>query len=193
MPELSVLCMARIGQIVENPVSGERMVFRQTAATTGGRLLAFELFLSPHGHVPASHVHPLQEERFTVVTGRMRFRRGIRTLVAGPGETVVVPPRTIHRFTNAGGGEARVLVEVRPALRMEDLLETSAALAVEGRTFPNGLPLPLDLALFLREFDRELRIPLVPHALANAALVPGARLAERLGLGIRYEGRRLAA
>jgi quercetin dioxygenase-like cupin family protein len=193
MPDVRVLGMAHTGQTVDNPVSGERIVFQRTAATTGGQLLAFELFLSPNGHVPASHVHPQQEERFTVVAGRMRFRRGMRTLIAGPGETIVVPPRTIHRFANAGLGEARVHVEVRPALRMEELLETSAALAREGRTFPNGLPLPLELALFLREFERELRIPLVPHSVVQAALVPVARLAERRGLGVRYEHRRLVA
>jgi quercetin dioxygenase-like cupin family protein len=185
--------MAHIGQSIDNPVSGERIVFQQTAASTGGRLLAFELFLSPRGHVPASHVHPLQEERFTVVAGRLRFRKGLRSIVAGPGETVAVPPGTVHRFANAGDGMARVQVEVRPALRMEKLLETSADLAREGRTLPNGMPLPLDLALFLREFHRELRVPLVPTSLVQAALAPLARAADRRGLGLRYARRRSLA
>src|SRR6266700_1536386 len=178
--------MAHIGQVIDNPVSGERLVFRRTAASTGGRLLAFELLLSPRGRVPASHVHPVQEERFTVVAGRMRFRRGRRAITATPGETVVVPPGTSHRFANAGDGVARALVEVRPALRMEDLLETAAGLAREGRTLPNGMPLPLDLALFLREFDRELNVPLLPPRLVRAALAPLAWAARRRGLGLRY-------
>ena len=38
--------MAHIGQVIENPLSGERIVFRQTAADTGGRLVAFDLALS---------------------------------------------------------------------------------------------------------------------------------------------------
>jgi quercetin dioxygenase-like cupin family protein len=178
--------MAHIGQVIDNPVSGERIVFRRTAAATGGELLAFELLLSLRGHVPASHVHPVQEERFTVVEGRMRFRRGLRTITAGPGETVVVPPGTIHRFANAGAGVARVAVEVRPALRMEELLEVAADLAAEGRTLPNGMPLPLDLALFLREFHRELQVPLLPPGLILAGLAPLARIAERRGLALRY-------
>lgn len=37
--------MAYAGQILENPVSGERIVFRKTASDTGGELLAFALFL----------------------------------------------------------------------------------------------------------------------------------------------------
>jgi hypothetical protein len=35
------------GRVTDNPISGERIVIRQTAAETGGRLLAFDLFLPP--------------------------------------------------------------------------------------------------------------------------------------------------
>jgi mannose-6-phosphate isomerase-like protein (cupin superfamily) len=152
--------MAYAGQILENPLSGERIVFRKTVADTAGELLAFELFLSPDGHVPGAHVHPEQEERFEVVKGTVKVRRGLKTVVARPGDTVVVPPRTIHRFENAGNEPAHVLVEVRPALRMEELFETATALALEGRTNRKGMPKPLELALFVREFEREVRAPL---------------------------------
>jgi len=194
--------MAYTGQILENPVSGERIVFQKTAADTDGELLAFELFLDPDGLVPGAHVHPEQEERFEVVKGTMKFRRGLDTVVARAGDTVVVPPGTIHRFANAGDGPAHVLVEVRPALRMEQLLETASALAREGRTNRKGMPRPLELALFVREFEREVRVPLVPAGLVRAALAPLARLAASQGLDERYwripadlltvEGRRLA-
>jgi mannose-6-phosphate isomerase-like protein (cupin superfamily) len=177
--------MAYIGQVIDNRVTGERIVFLRTAASTGGRLLAFGLTLTPNGHVPASHVHPALEERFNVIEGRMRFRRGLRTIVAKEGDTVTVPAGTIHRFANAGGGVARAMVEVRPAYRMEELLETTAELANQGRTLPNGMPAPLEMALFMREFDEELRIPLVPHFLVKAALSPVVWIARRLGLELR--------
>ena len=108
--------MAYAGQILENRLSGERIVFQKTAADTDGELLAFELFLDPDGHVPGAHVHPVQEERFEVVKGTMKFQKGLKTIVARAGDTVVVPPGTIHRFTNAGDGPAHVLVEVRPGV-----------------------------------------------------------------------------
>ena len=47
-------------------------------------------------------MHPEQEERFDVVSGAMAFRVGLRRVVAGPGETVVVPAGRVHRFENAG-------------------------------------------------------------------------------------------
>ena len=68
--------MAYAGQIIENPVSGERITFRETAADTGGELLAIDLELRPDGHVPGMHVHPIQEERFEVTDGTMRFKLG---------------------------------------------------------------------------------------------------------------------
>jgi mannose-6-phosphate isomerase-like protein (cupin superfamily) len=187
--------VTRSSPVIDNPVTGERIVIRQSAGDTGGALLAFDLHLTAGGHVPASHVHPCQEERFTVVAGRLRFRRGLRTVVVGPGQTVAVAPGTIHRFANAGDEPAHAIVEVRAALRMEDLFRTTAALAREGRTLPGGMPRPLDLALFLQEFERELAIPVVPCGLVRSVIGPLAGVARRRGLGRRYRrpSRRVAA
>jgi mannose-6-phosphate isomerase-like protein (cupin superfamily) len=177
--------MAYNGQILENPISGERFVFHLTGDDTEGKVLAFDLEVHPGGHVPGAHVHPTQEERFEVVRGAMKFRKGFRTVVAGPGDTVVVPPGTSHRFSNAGSELAAVRVEVRPALNMEQLYETVVALAREGRTFRSGLPKPLDLALFMREFEKEVQAPFAP-GLVRAATAPLAWLAARRGLEDLY-------
>jgi quercetin dioxygenase-like cupin family protein len=83
--------MAYTGQTIENPVSGERITFLQTARDTAGEKLEIELELAPDGHVPGAHVHPEQTETFHVLEGTMRFRMGLRRIVAGPGDTVVVP------------------------------------------------------------------------------------------------------
>jgi quercetin dioxygenase-like cupin family protein len=178
--------MAFPGQVLDNPVSGERFIFSQTAADTGGELLAVEFVVAPDGRVPGAHVHPVQEERFEVVSGRMRFKKGRKTVLAGPGDTLVVPPGTSHRFANAGDSPAVIRVEVRPALKMEQLWETTVALAAEGRTLRSGLPRPLDLALFMREFEQEVQPPFAP-GLVRTATAPLAWLAVRRGLGRRYQ------
>ena len=177
--------MAFPGQVLDNPLSGERFIFSQTTADTGGELLAVEFVVAPDGHVPGGHVHPVQEEQFEVVSGRMRFKKGRKTILAGPGDTLVVPPVTYHRFANAGDGPAVIRVEVRPALKMEQLWETTVALAEEGRTFRSGLPRPLELALFMREFEHEVQAPFAPGAV-RAATAPLAWLATRRGLTRRY-------
>ncbi len=178
--------MAYAGQVLENPVSGERIVFRKTSAETDGELLAFELFLAPDGHVPGAYVHPQQEERFEVVQGTMKFRRGLKTVFARAGDTVVVPPGVAHRFENAGNEPAHVLVEVRPALRMEQLFETASALAREGLTNRKGMPKPLELALFVREIEREVRAPFPPAGVVRAIMAPLVWLTSHRGPDERY-------
>jgi quercetin dioxygenase-like cupin family protein len=178
------------GHCIENPLSGEQIVVRRTAGQTGGRVLDWELVLAPGGRVPSSHAHPEQEECFTMLEGQLRFRVGGRRLLAGPGDTVRVPPGTVHHFANAGPGPARVAVQTRPALSMHELLETAAALAREQHAAGRRAPSPVDLALFMRDFRREVRAPYLPAALVRAVLAPLAALARRRGLDARYRALR---
>jgi quercetin dioxygenase-like cupin family protein len=177
--------MGYSGQVLDNPVTGERFVFHATSDDTAGKLLEFDLVVEPRGRVPGGHVPPGQQESFEVLEGTMKFRKGLRTVIARPGDLVVVEPGTFHRFANAGDQHAVVRVRVEPALRMEELFETVAALAAEGRTMRSGMPRPLDLALFMREFQDEVAAPVTP-GLVRAVMAPLASLAEHRGLGQRY-------
>ena len=178
-------------KVIENPLSGELITIRDQPGHPGG-VLAWELRLAPGGRVPASHAHPGQEERFTVVEGRMRFRVGWRRLMAGPGETVLVPPGTVHHFANAGPGPARVQVATVPALSMAGLLETAAALARDQHAAGRALPRLADLVLFMRDFEQELRAPYLPRPLARLAVRWLSSLAGRLHLDARYRRLRTA-
>ena len=178
--------MAYAGQTIHNPVSGENITFIRTSDDTDGELLEIELELTPDGAVPGAHVHPEQEERFEVVEGTMAFRMGMKKVVAGPGDVVTVPAGKVHAFKNAGEQTAKVRVQVRPALAMETLFETTVALAEDGRTTAKGMPRPLDLALFVREFQREVRAPFPPAPVVRAMLAPLAWIAARKGHGERY-------
>ena len=184
--------MAYTGQIIENPVSGERIEFLRTAADTNGELLEIELELAADGQVPGAHVHPEQEERFHVLEGTMKFRLGLRTIVAHAGDTVTVPAGRVHKFTNGGDEPARARVQISPALDMEDLFTTTAELAWEGKVLSSGMPTPLHLALFVRRFRREVRAPFPPAPLVHALMAPLASLARRCGHDGRYERSRPA-
>jgi quercetin dioxygenase-like cupin family protein len=178
--------MAYAGQSLTNPVSGEKITFRKTAADTDGELLEIDLELTPDGHVPGAHVHPEQEERFHVIEGTMKFKLGLKTIVAGPGETVVVPKGRVHRFANGGDTVAKARVQVVPALKMEELFETTVALAREGKTTRTGMPRPMHLALFVREYAHEVRAPFPPAAIVNALMAPVAAFARQRGHAERY-------
>jgi quercetin dioxygenase-like cupin family protein len=173
--------------IIVNPLSGEQIVIVRSAAETGGQVLDWELRLSPGGRVPSSHAHPEQQETFTVLEGTMRFRVGWRRLIAGPGQRVSVPPGAVHHFANAGQVTARVAVESRPALHMQELLETAAALAQDQYSAGRALPRPLDLALFMTEFEREVAAPYLPRRLVRLVMRGLARTARARGLDARYQ------
>jgi quercetin dioxygenase-like cupin family protein len=168
------------GQTLENPVTGARFTFTHTAGSTNGELLAFDFALRPGGAVPIPHVHPIQTERFEVTHGRMRFRVGLRTVEAGPGDVVEVEPGVMHGFANAGDDEARVNVEVRPALAMDDMFADVIAMAEAGRMNRRGMPRNLlDLALLARTYDQEAHAPLLGVRLQRILLAPLVFLARR--------------
>ncbi len=165
--------MIKPGDTLENPVTGERFTFTHTAASTDGELLAFDFALRPGGAVPIPHVHPIQTERFEVTEGRMKFRVGFKTVIAEAGDVVEVEPGVMHSFANAGDTEAKLRVEVRPALRMEEMFAEVVAMAKAGRMTKRGLPRnPLDLATLARTYDLEAHAPLLSVGVQRALLAP---------------------
>jgi mannose-6-phosphate isomerase-like protein (cupin superfamily) len=173
--------MIRPGDRLENPVTGEVLIFHETASETGGRLVRVETIVRPDGFVAAAHVHPAQSERFTFLDGAVGLRVGATTLLVGEGDETVVPARTPHRFWNAGSEEARFMCEIRPALQFESLIETMFTLAAEGKTNERGLPGPLQLAVIAEAHFDTVRLPFPPASLQRAALAVGAPLGRMLG------------
>jgi quercetin dioxygenase-like cupin family protein len=171
--------MAQPGQAITNPVTGERVVFRRTAADTDGELLSMDYFAPPHHAIAPMHVHPRQEERSEVVAGVLRGRVGADKRSVAPGEEAVVSPGVRHTWRSASDEELHMLVEFRPALGTEELLETMFALARAGRTNRRGMPSPLQMAVIMRDHLDETCAPLIPldvqRALVNALAAIGRR------------------
>jgi quercetin dioxygenase-like cupin family protein len=184
IPSIQEPAMISPGQTLENPVTGERFTFTDTAASTGGELLAFDFALRPGGAVPIPHVHPIQAERFEVVEGRMTFRVGRRKIQAGPGDVVEVAPGVAHSFANARENEARMRVEVRPALAMEEMFAEVVSMAQAGRMSRRGMPRNLlELAVLARKYDQEAHAPLVSVGLQRVLLAPLVFLSRHRRMG----------
>jgi quercetin dioxygenase-like cupin family protein len=178
--------MIRAGDSIENPVTGERLVFRQTSRETGGEAVVIETYVKPNGFVAAAHVHPSQEERFQVLRGSVGFRVGGKKVVAGPGQRLTVPAGTPHKFWNAGEETAHFVCEIRPALQFESLIETMFALAADGKTNRKGMPNPLRLAVIANAHFDTVRLPFPPALVQKLGLALGAPLGKVLGYGAVY-------
>jgi mannose-6-phosphate isomerase-like protein (cupin superfamily) len=177
--------MTSPNHVIENPLSGERITIMERPRHTGDPLV-WDLILAPGGRVPNSHSHPEQEERFTVIDGTIKIRVGRRRRFARPGDIVTIPPGKVHHFANPGPVPVHVRVVSTPALLTEAMLETAAALARDQHAAGRTLPRPLDLALFMEDFDREVRAPYLPAPLVRAVLRPLRTLARSLGGDRRY-------
>ena len=173
--------MAQPGESIANPVTGERVVFRTTSAESDGALLAMDYY-APAGYVIApTHVHPRQEERSEVSTGTLRGHVGGEKRTVAPGEAAVVPPGVRHAWRNVAQEELAMLVEFRPALQTERLLEAFFALARAGRTNRRGMPAPLQIAVLLEDHLEETCAPAVPIAIQRAVVGSLAAVGRRRG------------
>ena len=111
------------------------------------------------------HVHPYQEERFELISGTLGSHVAGVERIHEAREVVVAPAGSVHTVWNAGGEEEEVhaLVEFRPALRSETVLETLAGLARDGKTNKAGVPKnPLRLALLVHDYEDELYLAQPP-------------------------------
>ena len=109
-----------------NPATGEWITYTATAEDNHGQLVRFT-WRSVPGGVLTEHIHPHQEERFTILAGQARFTLAGEELVAGAGETIVVPAGVPHSEGNPGPAEIEGVVELRPALHTKEWHEALAA------------------------------------------------------------------
>jgi quercetin dioxygenase-like cupin family protein len=178
--------MVKAGDVIEHPVFGERIVFHYTGRETNGELLQFEDFVKPHISGPPEHIHANETEKFTVLAGELK------TIINGEhghyvaGEDFVVPAGTPHRWWNEGDVEARLLIEFRPAGRMDAFLATLFALAQNGRTNAKGLPNPLQLAVILQEFIDDNRLAKPSRGVQKAILGILSPIGHLLGYKAEY-------
>lgn len=183
--------MARAGDEIYNPVQGDWIVFRQTARDTGRELMSGELVVSPRGG-NALHVHPLQEERFKALSGTLGVQIGEEQRSLGEGEEATVPPGVPHRWWNDTDEEARVLVELRPALNTEIFFETLYGLSRDGKTDENGRPNLLQQAVTLNGVNKGeiylARPPIPVQKAFVAALAPVGRLLGYRDCYSKYSG-----
>ncbi len=178
--------MAHAGDVLENPTTGDRLVFLRTAAETGGEVLEYELEFVPRGFAVRDHLHPLQQERHEVLDGTLGIVVAGWERRLGPGDAEDVPVATRHRIFATQEAPIRARFALRPALESEVLLETLFGLARDGKVDAKGNPSPLQLAVIFSEFAELGRPPKPPAGVQSAIFAPFAALGRARGYRARY-------
>jgi quercetin dioxygenase-like cupin family protein len=173
--------MPQPGRVLLNRVTGQRLIFRRTAAQTRGRILELELVYPPGGRPPPDHLHPEQEATLEVLEGTLQARVDGRPRPIAAGDVLVLQAGARHAVWNPGPAEARAVWLTYPALASEALLETLWALGQLGRTDRRGSPDLFQTAVLLRAYSREIQLAWPPWLVQRAVLAALAPLGRGLG------------
>jgi len=154
---------------IHDPVSRTHYTFERD----GENLIVYTR-LEPGGGLPP-HLHPVQEERWSVVEGEVRFQLGSQKRVIGPEDgEIVVDPNTKHGLKAVSDRDAQLRCVVVPALGLQAFLEESAAAARAGMFMRGGIPRGLRgarwAARFLKKHSDET-VMLSPPPVVQRALI----------------------
>ena len=159
---------------VHDPVHRARYTFEPD-----GENLFVDAWLEPGGALPP-HLHPRQEERWSVVEGEVRFQLGDEKRVIGPADgEMIVTPGTKHGLESVADREAHLRCHVLPARDLQAFLEESAAAAREGLFMRGGIPKSLRgarwAARFLKRYREDVVMSFPPPPVQSAMIALLAR------------------
>ena len=123
-----------------NPVINDTATFIRTSAETDGAysLLEIDLYKSDG---PPLHFHKTFSEKFEVTEGTLYLQVGKEKKVLKPGQSVLVPKYTPHRFYNISNDLVKFRITFKPGhTGMENFIKIIYSLAQDGLTDKKGKP-----------------------------------------------------
>lgn len=147
-------------KIYHNPINGEYTKILESAADTNGEYTFLEVSLMPGGGNPP-HYHTKFTEEFIAVKGLLGIQYEKQDIHLKPGESRLVPIRTVHRFFNDTDEEIVFRIILRKGQPgFENFIKTLFGLVNDGKTTKRQTPKnPLHAALLLRWGDTYLKNP----------------------------------
>ena len=177
----------RAGEVYEHP--NERLVVRVGTAESQGRELIIDLYVKGNVSGVPPHVHPQAEEALTVITGKVEvLTPDGKWKILGPGEGMRVPPNSVHSWRPVGE-DVRILGEVRPGARFEEMWRQFRGLSQDGKLGPRGDHLPfLQAMAMVHEFPDVMALAGPPVVLQHvlAAVLAWAKRMPQTWLHSRY-------
>ena len=141
---------------VENPVTGERFRFHTPPEDPTADPLVLDLWAEPEMKPLATHVHPVQDETFTVEEGSLVLTVDGVTTRLEEGGTETVPAGTPHQWRTGGEQPLHLTVGFDPGLNTEAFLRDLATLARRGEVRDDGAPGPLQIAVLYDVYGYDL-------------------------------------
>ena len=165
------------------PAVGMRFHFTQTAEDTGGAYLEAEQIIAPFDEGPPVHLHPHQEDRYTVLSGTLDVYVDGKLHYVGAGETLAVPRGTPHTLKNSHGEEVRLINRHTPAMNFQSMMATLHRLVTSGKVKslpPRDFSSVIYLSMLFMAYKEDVVSVKPPRFVMAVMAFVGARLGYRL-------------
>lgn len=91
-----------VGTELINPEAGTKTVFTATADSTDGDYVEIEATYPPNSNPPPLHLHPSQDETFTILAGSLTGVRGDEEFTVSAGDVLEIPRGVSHTMNATG-------------------------------------------------------------------------------------------
>lgn len=133
----------------------------RSAADTRGQEIELEASYAPHSPRPPEHFHPNQRESFEILQGEFVACVGGETRIYCTGDRFEIPAGVPHWMHNIADGPGKLLWRIRPALRSQEMLETT--FRSPGRASGDGrIRAAMRTLALLYNFREEIRLTRPP-------------------------------
>jgi mannose-6-phosphate isomerase-like protein (cupin superfamily) len=112
---------------------GTAFLIIESAHDSGGARIEFEITMAPGAMGPPKHFHPRQEERWEVLEGELSVFVDDDWRVLAAGESLAIPPNTVHTLRNRSSGTVRFRDVHEPALDFQEYIEALHTQAAAGK------------------------------------------------------------
>jgi mannose-6-phosphate isomerase-like protein (cupin superfamily) len=181
--------MIKQGDKIVNARTGQIMIFLKTGAETNGEFLQIDCISPPTAVKEPEHIHPLQENKFEIISGSCTFNIEGKERLAKAGEVVTIPPKVRHHFWNSGEVDAHYIQEFRPALKIADFFDTFFALSRDGKLNEKGIPNFFHASLIILRHKNEIRVTNPPWAIQYLTYILLAPIGRLMGFRADYKSK----
>ncbi|HEX5224865.1 MAG TPA: cupin domain-containing protein [Solirubrobacteraceae bacterium] len=120
------------GGLLTTP-DGTTFTVVESGADNGGERITFEITMAARSPGPPRHVHPEQVESWEVLDGELSLLVADEWRTLAAGETLTIPPGTVHTLRNRSEAPVRLLDIHEPALDFQDYIEDLDRLTRTGK------------------------------------------------------------
>ncbi len=181
--------MPQKGEILRNSATGDVYEFLELSRDTDGARFRMKQTLNKAQLYPA-HIHPVQDEVFEVLEGKLTILFEGKTKTLAPGEKMELPRNMAHNHFNDHDQPVTFIQTVSPALDFEYWMENIVGLTKDGKIKNGKAGLVQDLVT-LRYLDSRTFLagmPLVIQKILMNIVGPIGRLSGYRAIYKKYSG-----